>query len=278
MTVSLTTKFIQGVSNSEPDYADYFACCHTNGVDATRLNKLVVSAQDPASKKVAIATGTVLINGYMATLATIGELPVIGAVADYPHATLDRIDTVVVELTATPPATVEIKVVKGTAAASPVPTALTRNTTTWQIPLAYITVTHGVTSIAADKIVDGRKDLAGMGFTLNLSEGGLTIPAGLKLRWKAPCSCEILGYECVASPSGSMVWDIKKFTYATFPTSTSICASAKPTITSAQKVRDYTLAGWTLTLEPGDWLEFYVDSCTSITNADFAIDIVRRSQ
>lgn len=57
------------------------------------------------------------------------------------HATLPRIDTVVLELTRTAGDTegkAVLKVVSGTAAASPVAPTLTQNTTTWQYPLSDV--------------------------------------------------------------------------------------------------------------------------------------------
>lgn len=59
--------------------------------------------------------------------------------------------------------------------------------------------------------------------------------------------------------AGSIVIDIKKG--STFASATSICASAKPTLSSSDEVYDNTLTGWTTALVAGDMLWLNVDSC-----------------
>lgn len=62
--------------------------------------------------------------------------------------------------------------------------------------------------------------------------------------------------------TGSCVIDIEKSTYSGFPTTASITASAKPTITSGTKYSDATLTGWTTVLSAGDVLRFQLESST----------------
>lgn len=69
-------------------------------------------------------------------------------------------------------------------------------------------------------------------------------------------------------PAGnvSIVVDIWKDTYANWPPSSdSICASDKPTISTAEKNEGTSLTGWTTTFAAGDTLRFNVDSVTSAT-------------
>lgn len=69
-------------------------------------------------------------------------------------------------------------------------------------------------------------------------------------------------------PSGnvSIVVDIWKDTYANWPPSSdSICASDKPTLSTAEKNEGTSLTGWTTTITAGDTLRFNVDSVTSAT-------------
>jgi hypothetical protein len=65
--------------------------------------------------------------------------------------------------------------------------------------------------------------------------------------------------------SGSAVVDIKKSTYANFPTVSSITASAKPTLSSAQKNEDSTLTGWTTSFAARDCFVGVLDSVSTIT-------------
>ena len=70
-------------------------------------------------------------------------------------------------------------------------------------------------------------------------------------------------------PSGnvSIVVDLWKDTYANWPATVAdtITASAKPTITTAEKNEDSTLTGWTTSFAAGDTLRLNVDSVTSAT-------------
>jgi hypothetical protein len=62
------------------------------------------------------------------------------------------------------------------------------------------------------------------------------------------------------------VLDIYKDDYANFPPTVadSICASAKPTLSSADKYEDSTLTGWTTSVTAGQVLGFTIDSCSTI--------------
>ena len=96
--------------------------------------------------------------------------------------------------------------------------------------------------------------------------GGSAITTGEKGHLRIPFKCEIERATLLADQSGSIVIDIWKDTYANFPPTVAdtITASAKPTITTAQKSEDATLTGWTKTIAIGDILAFKVDSITSV--------------
>lgn len=72
-----------------------------------------------------------------------------------------------------------------------------------------------------------------------------------------------------AAPAGnvSIVVDLWKDTYANWPPTVAdtITASAKPTISAAEKAESSTLTGWTTTFAAGDTLRLNVDSVTSAT-------------
>ncbi|GAI37997.1 unnamed protein product [marine sediment metagenome] len=80
-----------------------------------------------------------------------------------------------------------------------------------------------------------------------------------------------------ADQTGSIVVDIWKDTYANFPPTDadSITASAPPTISTAQKSQDSTLAGWTTSIAAGDILAFNVDSCTTITRVTISLKVAK---
>jgi hypothetical protein len=82
-----------------------------------------------------------------------------------------------------------------------------------------------------------------------------------------------------ADAVGSIVFDIWKCNYAAFPTSVtdSICASAKPTLSSAYKSQDTTLTGWDTSFSAGDIYTFNVDSFTTITRVLLSLTFTREA-
>lgn len=85
------------------------------------------------------------------------------------------------------------------------------------------------------------------------------------------------GVSILAAESGSVVFDIWKDTHTNAPPTVadSICASAKPTLSSAQKANDTTLTGWTTSGTDGDWYVINVDSMTGLTNVTLALKGVK---
>jgi hypothetical protein len=90
-----------------------------------------------------------------------------------------------------------------------------------------------------------------------------------------PAGFAITKARLLADVSGSIVVDIKKATYSGLPTGASICASAKPTLSSAQKSEDTTLTGWTTAISAGDWLEFVVDSASTVKRVTLSLTMTR---
>lgn len=114
---------------------------------------------------------------------------------------------------------------------------------------------------------DGDHDLGVVGtvsITFVIDGGGNTITTGSKGFLEIPFGCTITAWRIVSDQTGSIVVDVKRATYANFPTTSSIAASAKPTLSSARKNQDTTLTGWTTSIAAGDWLEFNVDSVATV--------------
>lgn len=117
---------------------------------------------------------------------------------------------------------------------------------------------------------------AGVGYTIN--GNGNTIVTGVAgVGLRVPFACTIDRVTLLADQTGSIVIDIWKDSYANYPPTVadSICASAKPTITTAIKSEDTTLTGWTKTIAAGDILYFNVDSCTSIQNVVLTLRVTK---
>jgi hypothetical protein len=96
--------------------------------------------------------------------------------------------------------------------------------------------------------------------------GGSTITTGIKGDLMIDFACTISGVTLLADQSGSIVIDIWKAAYASYPPvdGGSITASAPPTITTDTDSQDTTLTGWTTSISANDTLRFNVDSVTSI--------------
>ena len=89
---------------------------------------------------------------------------------------------------------------------------------------------------------------------------GSVIQAGLLGDVRIQSAGRIVKATILSEPTGggSFQVDILKAAYADFPTFASICGSAYPTLSSAQKSEDTTLTGWTTALAAGDCLRFSV--------------------
>jgi hypothetical protein len=75
-----------------------------------------------------------------------------------------------------------------------------------------------------------------------------------------PFNCTITKWEITSNTSGSIVVDIKKSTYGTFGTWTSIAGTEKPTLSAATKNTDTSLSTWTTSLSAGDRVQCVVES------------------
>jgi hypothetical protein len=92
---------------------------------------------------------------------------------------------------------------------------------------------------------------------------------------RIPCDLIINGITLLADQAGSIQLDVRRCLYTAYPDGPgdSIVASAPPLLSSAQAYQDYTLTGWTRTLDEGDVLVIYVAAGASgILRATLTID------
>lgn len=93
---------------------------------------------------------------------------------------------------------------------------------------------------------------------------------------RCPFNGEIIEATLLGEGSGgSCVVDIWKASYTSYPPNVSdtITASAKPTLSSADKYSDTTLAGWTKTITAGQVLTFHLESVADLTELSIQLTV-----
>lgn len=139
-------------------FANRFNKLFTNGVIVNAggiiSNELAVS-KVTGTMKTSVNYGSALINGYM--------LEVYDAVYELTHvaadATYSRIDSIVMELNLTDAVRgIDIKILSGVPAASPVAPTITRTSAIYQLVLANITIPANVSSLNTATLTDKRSD------------------------------------------------------------------------------------------------------------------------
>jgi hypothetical protein len=114
-----------------------------------------------------------------------------------------------------------------------------------------------------------------IGITLN--GNGANITTGSKGYINVPYTCTIVGWTLLSSTVSSILIDIEKSDYTTFPNTTSIVGSATPSLVSVQKnnATNVGLTGWTTTITAGDILEYVVLSNTGTTYCNLNLTIYK---
>jgi hypothetical protein len=108
-------------------------------------------------------------------------------------------------------------------------------------------------------------------FGLTIDGGFTPITVGSKGYVTMPYGGIITGWDILSRTSGSIQIDLKKGSYSTFPTTTSITSTNYISITSGYKNTDITLTGWGITFSQGDIYEFTVISASTLTNVNIVV-------
>ena len=105
--------------------------------------------------------------------------------------------------------------------------------------------------------------------------GGSVLTTGIAGDIFIDFACTIKKVTMLADQSGSIVVDIWKAAYGSYPptVANTITASDIPTISTATKSQDSTLTGWTTSISAGDCLRFNINSVTSIKRVLLALDL-----
>lgn len=167
--MALTYGFFDSVNGDRKynadDISNYFLKLISNGVFATPSNAMQVTASSDMT--VSVSAGWAFVNckwlnnnaPYLLTL-------------DASDVVLNRIDRIVIRLDPTTPSrNISIYVKKGTAASSPVAPTLERDEGgVWELSLAQISVSAGITAITQSMITDERPDVSVCGWVTGLIE------------------------------------------------------------------------------------------------------------
>ena len=108
-----------------------------------------------------------------------------------------------------------------------------------------------------------------------LDNGSKDITTGVKGSLGLDVSGRIESWTLVSEHEGSIVIDIKKDKYDTYPDSlTSIVGSEYPKLSTQKKNRDESLSTWTTDIVAGDILDFSVVSCTGIQKCSLFLRLI----
>lgn len=106
--------------------------------------------------------------------------------------------------------------------------------------------------------------------------GSVVTVAGSEVEFTVPYACTITGWTLLADAAGNLTVEVEKATYAGYPTTANIAASAKPTLTAQQKNSDNTLTGWATAVAAGDVLKFYLSGTpATIKKATLTLNLLR---
>lgn len=114
-----------------------------------------------------------------------------------------------------------------------------------------------------------------------LNNGSSALAVGQYVDLVFEYACTISQNTLLADQSGSVQLDLRVCSYSDFDDSAhpvsgdSICASAKPTITTATKSQDSTLTGWTTSITAGQIMRVYVVSATTIQQVTLSLKVTR---
>ena len=156
-------------SHNQTDLAEVFNFLASNGYKRNDGNDLEVVESSPAAMSVKLQTGKAWIEGYY--YFNDADLTVNIDAADATH---PRIDRIVLQCDFLTNLETVVKVVKGTAAATPVAPTLTRAGGIYEISLAQVYVGAGVVAIYNTNITDERDDptLCGVAQGLEVAKVG----------------------------------------------------------------------------------------------------------
>lgn len=110
--------------------------------------------------------------------------------------------------------------------------------------------------------------------TLIIDGGSSVITTGFKTVVSLPVAGTWKKWRILADVAGSIVIDVWKDIYASYPPTVAdtITAAAKPTLTAALSAESSVLTGWNTAFLAGDVLGFNVDSVATVTKISLTLE------
>lgn len=105
------------------------------------------------------------------------------------------------------------------------------------------------------------------------SGGDAALDAGSTHYVYVPYAATIKDWTIISESTGSVVIDVKKCAGFNCNPTSSIAASAKPTLSNAWANQDTTLTGWTTSVAAGDKIAFVIDSASTLTRVNLVLKV-----
>jgi hypothetical protein len=108
---------------------------------------------------------------------------------------------------------------------------------------------------------------------ISLDGAGSDITTGIKGDVFVPYNLTIDSWTLFSPQTGSIVIDVWKSSYASYPPTVSnrIAGTERPTLATQSKNQDLVLSSWTTSVVENDFIRFNVDSCSGIQKVTLAI-------
>lgn len=111
---------------------------------------------------------------------------------------------------------------------------------------------------------------------ITVDGGGSAVTTGSKGFTQVNYNCTIANWTILADVSGTASMDVKRSTYAGFPTTTSIIGTGNAPILSGDRKQTAAPSGWTsVIVSAGDVLEFVVSAVATVTRLNLILQLTK---
>ena len=127
-----------------------------------------------------------------------------------------------------------------------------------------------------DSVGTGGGGVPGERVLLAVFDGaGVALVAGMQGDVSIPFASTVTGWVLLADQAGSVVIDVWKDTFSSYPPTVAdkITATSPPTLSSADHASSSSLTGWTTAISAGDTLRFNVTSAATVKRATLALTL-----